>query len=95
MVHEPNPPPKKPINRIPSSPPPNGGPAFPVVIEEIKQQHLRTNIIIHEGMTLRDYFAGQTIVVLTDKYGGSRRFKCIAEEAYKIADGMIEEKNNG
>ena len=42
------------------------------------------------GMTLRDYFAGQTIIGMRTNadYG----YEEIAERAYKIADAMLEER---
>lgn len=64
----------------------NGGPAFPGP----DQQEQRENI--HEGMTLRDYFAAQVIartcdgVSVCDEQGVYERF---ATHAYRMADAML------
>ncbi len=56
----------------------NGGPAFPV-----------TENIGMNGMTLRDYFAGQVINTLTQRYAASED---IARIAYSIADAMLVQR---
>ena len=46
------------------------------------------------GMTLRDYFAGQTLSRIA--YSPIQLLHCynqIAEECYKIADAMLRERN--
>ena len=63
-----------------------GGPAYPT-------QTLNSNcgvdyIEYENGMTLRDYFAGQALTTITAGYGYDR-----AKSAYKIADEMIKERN--
>ena len=56
--------------------------AFPIVIP--------TDCAGYEdGMTLRDYFAGQALIGrLAD--GTDRRKRDVAEEAYAYADAMLE-----
>jgi hypothetical protein len=56
----------------------DGGPAFPCNGEM--------------GMSLRDYFAAQVIIALS----GNVEFSAfdIAEQAYLIADAMLEERDN-
>jgi len=43
---------------------------------------------IPAGMTLRDYFAGQVLLVMVGKYNG-----CAATESYRLADAMIAARN--
>jgi len=75
----------------------NGGPAFPQFMG------MATN---PEGMTLRDWFAGQALAGLTNvaytyftgasekEKAGARQFASdIGETAYLIADAMIAERN--
>lgn len=66
---------------------PDGGVAFPSDYD---------NRIVgqHEGMTLRDYFAGQAISSIPNRAwdhieGAEKRFAAWANAAYKTADAMI------
>lgn len=46
-----------------------------------------------EGMTLRDYFAGQALIGLkNDDF--RRKTKDYAKKAYEYADAMIEERDS-
>jgi len=46
-----------------------------------------------EGMTLRDWFAGQALSGMSFKYGSDyRSIKLLAEHCYCIADAMIEKE---
>ena len=56
----------------------NGGPAFP--FEHTAQP----------GMTLRDYFAAQSIAAAVTKETYSIDWHHIAESAYDAADAMLE-----
>jgi hypothetical protein len=56
----------------------------PFVFEEGGPVHPVTYGNIHDGMSLRDYFAGQAMISMV---GHSIN---IAEEAYQIADAMLE-----
>lgn len=56
----------------------------PFVFEEGGPVHPCTYGNIHDGMSLRDYFAGQALISMV---GHSVN---IAEEAYKVADAMLE-----
>lgn len=61
----------------------NGGAAFPVF------GSVRTGNdydFLESGMTLRDYFAGQTLEYCLCRFAEERM---AAEEAYKIADAML------
>ena len=44
-----------------------------------------------DGMTLRDYFAGQAMVTRLENY--SESWKELAESAYQIADAMLTERD--
>ena len=56
----------------------NNPPAFPSI----------GSVTNHQGMTLRDYFAGQTLI---GRWDGSKE-SFIAEICYKMADSMLEER---
>lgn len=56
----------------------DGGPAFPVPIDD------------EQGMTLRDWFAGQALAGLCVNFSESRRPEACAERAYAIADAMLD-----
>lgn len=61
-------------------------PAFPT-------QELNSNYGTHpmqDGMTLRDYFAGQAIMGLSAVIDWPEN---IAQSAYKIADAMMQERD--
>lgn len=79
----------------------DGGPAFPTDTEHQPDQH-----VMHlEGMTLRDWFAGQimastmsTPVLLEEtikmaKYLGMTSEQLMARAAYVRADAMLAERN--
>ncbi len=63
-----------------------GGPAFPV--EET------ADINGNEGMTLRDYFAGQAVIgfMVGVEYRNVSSMEDVAEVSYKLADDMIKER---
>ena len=60
-----------------------GGPAFP---RRMNKDHST------EGMTLRDYFAGQAMHEILIQ-GGWGTYDKLASEAYEVADAMIKERN--
>lgn len=69
----------------------DGGPAYPVIAT-------RTQIYISDGMTLRDWFAGQAINGMLSHSTRYRPYQkdrglywhdAIAYEAYELADAMI------
>jgi hypothetical protein len=62
----------------------DGGPAFPQAL-----QGRRGDDPEYQGMTLRDYFAGQAISGISESIKLSRM---IANEAYQIADAMLKER---
>ena len=62
----------------------HGGPAFPV-----NEQSGHSATIHHQGMSLRDWFAGQALAAAAkgpDQYDT----KALAEYVYRIADAMLE-----
>jgi hypothetical protein len=61
----------------------NGGPAFPK--QEINQHY--ANEPVHDGMSLRDYFAAKAVQSMINDYDDAFTVK----QAYKIADLMLEE----
>lgn len=70
----------------------DGGPAFP-------QNDAHVNRINNlDGMSLRDYFAGQALVGLLTLSANGRSNVRLADEAYVYADAMLaarERKSNG
>jgi hypothetical protein len=58
-----------------------GGPAFPLAID--KQ-------VLHDGMTLRDYFAAKAMQGLLAGKLQSVELKVIAGDCYKMADAMLK-----
>lgn len=62
----------------------DGGPAFPHYdTDERGIVHLVSN-----GMSLRDWFAGQAMIGLLQRHHGSTEW--FSQEAYRIADAMID-----
>lgn len=63
----------------------DGGPAFPT-------PHYQDSI---EGMSLRDWFAGQALAGLSAKHGTvlGDDGEWVAMQAYAYADAMIEERS--
>ena len=58
---------------------PDGGPAFPC--------------FHYTGMKLRDYFAGQAVIAIAsceERSDGERDYSIWAASAYKLADAMLE-----
>ena len=61
----------------------NGGPAFPVVVNDPSSLK---GVAVTEGMSLRDWFAGQAIAGLA---GHDMDARGIALVAYQIADAAV------
>ncbi len=62
----------------------DGGPAFPLMGESNHPDGGR--YLFNQGMTLRDYFAGQTLAA---DYMGDYDYAERAKAAYKAADAML------
>jgi hypothetical protein len=60
----------------------NGGPAFPTVAGQT---------VYSNGMSLRDWFAGQALAGLLAS-GGAADWSNDADNAYRAADAMIAER---
>ena len=70
-----------------STPINDGGPAFPLINEHT---HPTT---INNGMTLRDYFAGQALAgILVSPNFTEASTKDIVERAFWFADAMLDER---
>lgn len=65
----------------------DGGPAFPQM--EPNSCHYNA-----EGMTLRDWFAGQVIASVKSWHPADKHGKSAAVIAYEIADAMIAARND-
>lgn len=63
-----------------------GGSAFPISI------NLEQRVEWHEGMSLRDWFAGNAMQSLLIAAKTSRDVDLIANAAYAMADSMIAER---
>lgn len=61
----------------------NGGPAWPVAHDGFYKQ----------GMTLRDWFAGQALIGILSGHEDPTETAFCAELAYKLADAMIAERD--
>lgn len=70
----------------------DGGPAFPTDNE----RQVGPNAYHFEGMSLRDYFAGQVVAATRDFYAdtevGEEYLRAFAQQAYRIADAMLRER---
>ena len=62
----------------------DGGPAFPSASDSV----------FFDGMSLRDWFAGQAMKALVER-GHSDNKKKMAAHAYSLADAMIEGRKEG
>ncbi len=72
----------------------NGGHAFPVCFEG--GQNSGKQPYFHEGMSLRDWFAGQALVGMMRAMSPySNDFERSAREAYVQADAMIAARKGG
>jgi hypothetical protein len=76
---------------------PNNPQAFPIYYKEETKHYGETNHH-NKGMTLRDYFAAKYLEGATAKYGyaiDSTNVEKRAKDAYKMADTMLKERENG
>lgn len=76
----------------------DGGPAFPnnpLVYRRVGQTN-SSEPINSNGMSLRDYFAGQAVVIMLRTWRGLTDEAMIKQwgvSAYLVADAMIAERN--
>lgn len=74
------------------SAPKDGGPAFPVADSHHANGQVQYG---HNGMTLRDWFAGQHINgVSGSEWAGEMHPEYLAELSYVVADAMLAEREN-
>ena len=67
----------------------NGGPAFPRVRLGVGA----TQSVSEDGMSLRDWFAGQYVSGVTGRQDPPYDdFESLAEMSYKVADSMLAER---
>ena len=74
-----------------------GGAAFPT-IREINGYSDSQNVICSDGMTLRDYFAGQALTGLFAAWNAKEVpgwQEGVAWRAYSLADAMLAERKKG
>jgi len=81
---------------------PTGGPAFPFV-EEFRRYEDHDHRVSyeaiepHEGMTLRDWFAGQALMMMSAQTNAhllaGEDTKTCAAWAYEVADMMLAERD--
>lgn len=72
-----------------TQPKPTGGPAFP---GGSTGRFCNNYPMTYQGMTLRDYFAGQVISNIAEMES-TFSAQHLASRAYRIADAMIEARN--
>lgn len=80
-----------------------GGPAYPTrggmmfYVPDEHEESIRKSIEEmdrdFDGMTLRDYFAGQALIGLISIPESMSSFDADSRDAYKYADEMIKERN--
>jgi len=70
----------------------DGGPAFPMPTGYEPRENLTTHF--NEGMSLRDWFAGQALTIARDncRQRGVDTAGNVAIGAYAIADAMLAER---
>jgi hypothetical protein len=75
----------------------DGGPAFPVCYqhENLETGEKEVTAAFH-GITMRDWFAGQALANrnIEDHCGPNWAIR-VAEQAYRIADAMLAEREKG
>lgn len=67
--------------------------AFPVSALVYNADGKDPTTIIHDGMTLRDYFAAKAMLGLFNDTDLAMTQRELAEWAYKMADAMMEARN--
>ena len=65
-------------------------PAFPVSALVYNYDDKAPDTILHDGMTLRDYFAAQAMQTLVSKHSHEGD---VSRNAYKIADAMLKARH--
>lgn len=73
--------------------PSNGGPAFPMPYSTDAHDAPCNVTMANEGMSLRDWFAGQVLVAVAGRADSVRSVEGVARVAYAIADEMLKMRN--
>ena len=78
----------------------DGGPAFPLSWEGKEEKTKKIWQMSNQGMSLRDWFAGMAIMGKVPEHaphnaGGDVLIEQLSEQAYRLADAMIEEREKG
>ncbi len=66
----------------------NNEPAFPVSALVYNEDGKDPTTIIHDGISIRDYFAAKAMQAMTERGEASQGF--VAMQAYKVADAMLK-----
>ncbi len=72
---------------------PDGGPAFPCQWTDYDSDKHAIDEGEATGLTVRDYFAGQSVIAIAsceERSDGERDYSIWAESAYKLADAMLK-----
>lgn len=75
----------------------NGGPAFParnyIIPHDLAKQHV-AELSATQGMTLRDYFAGEELSKTNGPYicDTPEAYARLADHCYRMADAMLAER---
>jgi hypothetical protein len=68
----------------------DGGPAFPQHVAISPSGDVYGSSYYGDGMSLRDWFAGQALAGMIESHGmGEKRHEYAAHDAYRFADAMI------
>lgn len=68
----------------------DGGPAFPLFADGNAACHMSS--IAHDGMSLRDWFAGMVLNGMCSAPFSEGAYPEMARQAYKMADAMLTER---
>ena len=68
----------------------DGGPAFPVLKTVWNTQSQKEYLDCSNGMTLRDYFAGQALMGFCANPNNNCEVYSIVKDSYIISDAMLE-----
>lgn len=72
----------------------DGGPAFPCEVDGMSIFSGQATTILHGGMTLRDWFAGQALAGFSANPSACENWtdQRVAEASYRAADAMLAER---
>lgn len=71
----------------------NGGPAFPVSdVTALEPRTTAEMVSLAHGISLRDYFAAKFMSGVMASASDYQRYEEIANDAYRMADAMLAER---